>query len=114
MQQLDSIAVRVTKDIRHMDRIDHDPEGQRILQLVAAGLREAYNLAIPPDDGKTTHVTTAKDIQLEIKGIEGIKSAKVVQEAMPAHHISTCEICSTVHDPRRVYDHSSEPLRRTG
>jgi len=114
MQELDSIAVRVTKEIRHMANIDHDPEGQRILKLVVAACQESYNLAIPPDDGKTTHVTTAKDIQFEIKGKEGIKGAKIVQEAMPAHHIAACGICLTVHDPRKVYDHSSEPLRRTG
>ncbi len=113
-EQLDSISVRVTKDIRHADKIDpHDPEAQRILQLVVAGLREAYNLAIPPDGGKTTHITTDKDIQFKLEGVAGIKEAKIVQEAMPAY-ATLCRICSAVHDPRTQYDHAAEPLRRAG
>lgn len=115
IEKLDSIAVRVTKEIRHMDRIDHDPEGQRILKLVSAALREAYNLSV--DEGKTTHthITTAKDIQFKVEGVTDVKDAKIVQEAMPAHSILACTICSKVHDPRQQYDHAAvEPLRRTG
>ena len=111
---LDRIAERVTKDIRHMDVISHDPEAQRIKRLIVAACQESFALALPRDDGMTRHVTSDKDIQFTVKGQEGLKDGKIVQEAMPAHHIAVCKICSAVHNPRGTYDHAAEPLRKTG
>jgi len=111
---IDRIAERVTKSIRHMDVITHDPEGQRIKKLVIAACNESLALAIPREDAPTTHVTSEKDIQFTVKGKEGLKDGKIVQEAMPAHHIAVCKICSAVHNPRGTYDHAAEPLRKTG
>lgn len=111
---IERIADRVTKSIRHMDVITHDPEAQRIKRLILEACHESLALAIPSADAATTHVTTDKDIQFRVEGVGQVKGAKVVQEAQPAPHFGICAVCSSLHDPRGTYDHAPEPLRRTG
>jgi hypothetical protein len=105
MIEIDRIAVEVTKAIRHMDRIEYDPEGQRIMKLLVPALREAYQLGVPIDDGTTTSVTMEKDIAFKVSGIAEVKPSTTVSLDTP--WMGNCEICKVPHDPRRVYDHAA-------
>ena len=115
LTNIDAIAEECVKEIRHMTVITHDPEGQRIKKLVIAACQQSFQLALPKNDGKTTHVTTDKDIQFKVEGIREVKDAKIVQEAMQPY-FGLCHTCEppAIHDPRGTYDHAPVPLRRTG
>src|SRR5271157_69586 len=58
-KKLEPIAQKWAVMLRRADNIDHDPEGQRMKAHIAAACLEAYRMAIPADDGKTTLVTEA-------------------------------------------------------
>jgi hypothetical protein len=101
-QAIAKIVENCVKEIRHMDRIEHDPEAQRIKKLVFDACLNSFYLASPPDDGKTTHVTLAP---------EDVMSSSVAPHpsvTIPATKPSTekCESCKSIHDPRKPYDHA--------
>jgi len=103
---IERIAERVTKEVRHMEVIAHDPEGQRIKRLIVGACQESFALALPKDDGRTHHVTTEKDVQFKITGVEA-KSAKTLPPANVAVPEVVCKTCDSLHDPRQQYDHAA-------
>ena len=104
------LAERCAKDIRHADVISYDPEGQRIKSLITAACWAAYELAVPKDDGRTTHITTQANVKF---AVHGLQSETIPEgwtgQAADVLYIGTCATCKHVHDPHRQYDHPAVP-----
>ena len=105
------IAEECTKEIRHMDVITHDPEGQRIKGLVTAALWEFWKTLSPKDDGTTTHVTKRENIEFAVHGLEPEQLPPASSTGRPAEVVynGLCHKCNRVHDPRLHYDHAPVP-----
>ena len=55
--KINRIAHKYAIKLRRADNIDHDPEGQRMKDVIAEACMETYRLAVPEDDGKRVLVT---------------------------------------------------------
>jgi hypothetical protein len=116
---ISQIAERSTKDIRHADVITHDPEGQRIRAIIVAACWAAYELALPKDDGKTSHVTTGENVKFVLHGLapDALPKPSYTGQAADTVVAVTCAQCKKIHDPRKQYDHAvkaAKPKKRLG
>jgi len=101
MQAIRKMVEDCVKEIRHMDRIDYDPEAQRIKALVFDACRKSFLLGFP-DETVTTHVTTSPEAVQVSTGTPGPSVTVRLDEVATMK----CETCKSLHDPRKTYDHT--------
>ena len=107
---IEPIATKFAKRVRHMESIDHDPEGQRVKKLLVECCYEVIETIVPPDDGTTVHVTRDNpQIEKVLTPAEHITNAHTV--GRPAEPVWTgiCTICNRIHDLRKDYGHAAKP-----
>lgn len=105
---IDPIATRCAKEIRHMETIDHDPEGLRIKALIVDSCYRLIETILPPDDGTTVHITR-QNPQMEkvITPVEHIQNSRIVGEPATLLWTGICSVCNRIHDPRKEYGHAA-------